>query len=102
MTFPEDETTDYSMPEAPKLAGRQKFALPIKTEPNPLFIKMEVYQHILAEMDEVKSKITELSHINKAVETSEYNEEHNFVKLRRAVKGVHDRLLLADKVVFKA
>lgn len=104
MTFPEEqETSDYSVPEAPRLSGKQKISpLPAKAEPSPLFIKMEVYQHILSEMDEVKSKITELSHINKIVETSEYNEEHNFVKLRRAVRGVHDRLLLADKIVFKA
>src|SRR3989338_6658375 len=104
MTFPdEEETPDYSVPEAPRPSGKQKLSpLPTKVEPNPLFIKMEVYQHILSEMDEVKSKITELSHINKAVETSEYNEEHNFVKLRREVRGVHDRLLLADKIVFKA
>ena len=97
MTFPdEEETPDYSVPEAPRPSGKQKLSpLPTKVEPNPLFIKME-------EMDEVKYKIKELSHINKAVETSEYNEEHNFVKLRRAVRGVHDRLLLADKIVFKA
>ena len=105
MTFPdEEETPFYPSPQTSKSSSAPLFpSSPLHpSEPSPLFIKMDVYQHIVGEMDEVKSKITELHHINKAVETSEYNEEHNFVKLRRAVKGIHDRLLLADKIVFKA
>ena len=104
MAFPEEEETPQPVFPPTKLAGlgRPKVSPLEPVEASPLFVKMEVYQHLVAEMDEVKSIITELSHINRAVEKSEYNEEHNFVKLRRAVKGVHDRLLLADKIVFKA
>ena len=108
MTFPdEEEMSASSFPSprslAPVSASRASMPAPIGLqEVSPLFIKMEAYQHVVMEMDEIKSKITELNHINKSIETSEYNEEHNFVKLRRAVKGIHDRLLLADKIVFKA
>jgi len=108
MTFPDEE--EMSMPSFPAPRSSSPVSTSRTSPPSPLgppeisplFIKMEVYQHIVAEMDKVKSTITELSHINRAVEKSEYNEEHNFVKLRRAVKGIHDRLLLADKIVFKA
>lgn len=105
MTFPDEEETPFYPSSKTSLppAGAGLRTSPLYTpEPSPLFIKREVYQHILGEMDEVKSKITELGQINRVVEKSEYNEEHNFVKLRRAVRGIHDRLLSADKIVFKA
>lgn len=108
MVFPDDEEVfppsfPPSRSSSPVFASRTANSAPLAgSEISPLFIKMEVYQHIVGKMDEIKSKIAELNHINKGVETSEYNEEHNFVKLRRAVKGIHDRLLLADKIVFKA
>ncbi len=105
MAFPEEEETEVSpsaFPTSKTAAVRMPPSPLAAAEASPLFIKMEVYQQIVAEIDDVKSKVTELSHINRSVEKSEYNEEHNFVKLRRAVKGIHDRLLLADKIVFKA
>ncbi|MDO8656463.1 MAG: hypothetical protein Q7K45_04445 [Nanoarchaeota archaeon] len=108
MTFPDEEefsTSSFPSPRASSPVSASRTSMPSAIGPqeaSPLFVKVEVYQHILGEIDEVKSKITELNHINKSVETSEYNEEHNFVKLRRCVKGIHDRLLLADKIVFKA
>lgn len=91
--FPPSKAAATRIPPVPPLAV---------PEASPLFIKMDIYQQIVVEIDDIKSKVTELSHINRSVEKSEYNEEHNFVKLRRAVKGIHDRLLLADKIVFKA
>jgi len=76
--------------------------LPLVNEKStPLYVKMEVYQRILSELDGTKTNLTELQNANKALETSEYNEENNFVKLRRAVKNIHDRLLLIDKTIFK-
>lgn len=105
MTFPEEEETEISTSEfaAPKMPRTRMPVSPLAAaEPSPLFIKMEVYQQIVGEIDDIKAKVTELSHINRSVEKSEYNEEHNFVKLRRAIKGTHDRLLLADKIIFKA
>ncbi len=105
MAFPEEEE-ELSQPAflpATSAGSRMPRMSSLEAvEASPLFVKMEVYQHIVAELDEIKSKITGLGQINRNVEKSEYNEEHNFVKLRRAVKGIHDRLLLADKIVFKA
>ncbi len=108
LTFPEEEELpqpSFPSPRSPPPLSAAGAARPSPLdlqEISPLFVKMDVYQHLVGELDEIKSKITELNHINKSVEKSEYNEEHNFVKLRRAVRGIHDRLLLADKIIFKA
>ena len=51
--------------------------------------------------DAIKAKLNEMTEISKALEVSEYNEETDFTKLRRAVKGLHDRLLVVDKTIFK-
>lgn len=105
MAFPEEEETERPFPAflpSKTAAPRRPPAALATPEASPLFIKMEVYQQIVAEIDDIKARVTELSHINRSVEKSEYNEEHNFVKLRRAVRGIHDRLLSADKIIFKA
>ncbi len=73
----------------------------VPPEESMLYVKVDVYQRILGELDEIKANLTGLQHIQKRLETSEYNEETNFTRLRRAVKGLHDRLLQADKVLFK-
>ena len=38
----------------------------------------------------------------KMLAASEYNEEENYAKMKRAVRIVHDRLLQVDKTLFKA
>ncbi|MEK6845160.1 MAG: hypothetical protein AABY26_00255 [Nanoarchaeota archaeon] len=49
----------------------------------------------------MKSELNQLKDINTKLETSEYNEEHNFDKLKKAMKNIHDRLLSVDKTLFK-
>jgi len=100
-SFPEEEEESPLPPaQKPPLYGRPASLFPT-AGPSPLFIKMEVYRRVLMEIDEAKSRISELGQANKALDKSEYNEEHNFVRLRRSIKGMHDRLLLIDKIVFK-
>ena len=67
----------------------------------PLFVKVEVYQRILGEIDGIKKTMSGLSEINRELENSEYNEENNFDTLRRELKVIHDRLLQMDKTLFK-
>jgi hypothetical protein len=67
----------------------------------PLFVKVDVYQRILGEVGNLKEHLLKLGEANRDLENSEYNEEANFDKLRRSMKAMHDRLLKADKVLFK-
>jgi hypothetical protein len=67
----------------------------------PLYVKMEVYQRVLGEFQNLKEKLGDLANINSQIEASEYNEESNFEKLRKQIQAIHDRLLQADRVVFK-
>ena len=69
---------------------------PIPGASGSRYMKVGVYRQILGEVNAIKTKITDLK-----VEPSQYNEEEQFVKLRRAVKGMHDRLLVVDKTLFK-
>ena len=95
----------------PAMAKRPKMPLPVRTmEPelplekpadNFFYVKVEVYRRILGELNGLKAKVGELSRINKHLESSEYNEEHNFDKLSKGVKNLHDRLLQVDKRLFK-
>ncbi len=67
----------------------------------PLYIRMDVYQTVLESLDALKVKFTELGHVQKLLEESEYNEENSFAQLRRDVKSIHDKLLSVDKTIFK-
>ncbi len=67
----------------------------------PMFMKVDVYQLVLNEVDGLKGVLGELQEANRALEKSEYNEEHNFEKLRKTMRGVHDRFLQVDKKLFK-
>ena len=67
----------------------------------PLFIKLELYKRMLGEIDDLHKMLNELGGVNRSLESSEYNEENNFMKLRRSTKGIHDRLLQLDKILFK-
>ncbi len=114
MAFPEEETgLEEELPAPPsfpfpKFASKPteswKPSLP-SAEFMPrqeLYVKVEVYQRMLGELDELKKKIGELSETSKVLEVSEYNEETNFNKLRKFMKSLHDNLLHADKTLFKA
>ena len=67
----------------------------------PLYVKVDVYQRILGELESLNHDLSHLQTINEHLETSEYNEENNFLKLRRDIRVVHDRLLQMDKTLFK-
>ena len=67
----------------------------------PMFMKVDVYQLVLNEVDGLKGVLGELQESNRLLEKSEYNEEHHFEKLRKTMRGVHDRFLQIDKKLFK-
>lgn len=72
------------------------------SQSEPLFVKMEVYQRVLGEMDGLKLALSQLGDISRHLESSEYNEENHFDILRREVKLAHDKLLQVDKLLFKS
>lgn len=72
-----------------------------KEELGPLYVKKDVYQRLLGEMDLLKRNLSELDDANKKLHDSEYNEEDDFEKLKRTMKLIHDRLLEVDKTLFK-
>ncbi len=67
----------------------------------PMFMKVDVYQLVLNEVDELKGVLGHLQEANRLLDKSEYNEEHHFEKLRKTMRGVHDRFLQVDKKLFK-
>lgn len=112
MAFPDEEQSmpmEEEAPEtpAPSFPSPSRFARP---EPisagimpkHELYVKVEVYQRMLGELDELRRGFTGIQQINKDIAESEYNEENNFNKLRRGMKSLHDSLLQADKILFKS
>lgn len=113
--FPEEEDLGeaqglLSEPFPPTAAGLPKPSPltslksvgPAVKESEPLFIKVEVYQRVLGELEDIKMKINNLYTVNRHLDSSEYNEENNFEKMKKAVKNIHDKLLQIDKITFKA
>ncbi|MBU0457680.1 MAG: hypothetical protein ABH824_02485 [Nanoarchaeota archaeon] len=104
--MPNDFSEEAEMPATevptsplPPRTGVSPFFKPQNKE--DLFVKVEVYQRVLGEIDMLKRNLAELSETNKNLELSEYNEENNFNRLRRSMKLMHDSLLQIDKTVFK-
>src|SRR3989344_6561324 len=98
----EEENLEGSRPLPSFSSGlSSKPSMPMKTAEEPLYIKMEVYQRILGELEGLKTNLSNLNNLTKELEKSEFNEEHNFDKLKVDVKVMHDRLLQADKILFK-
>ena len=100
--FPGMEETEEAPRKTVSLFKRDTPAQTYNNNGEPLFVKMEVYQRILGEMDELKTILSKLGEVNRHLESSEYNEENNFEELRREVKLTHDRLLQIDKILFKS
>jgi hypothetical protein len=110
MAFPDEEPmlSDEELPEMPSFpfSSKKKYS-PSSSAPSDLmpkhelYVKVEVYQRMLTELDELRRGFTELQGINKNIGESEYNEETNFNKLRKGMKSLHDNLLQADKILFK-
>ena len=66
------------------------------------YVKVEIYEQILADMEGLKKDIGHLSEINHLLETSEFNEEADYDKIKRALKNAHDKLVSMDKTLFTA
>lgn len=94
------EMPEEPLPEVPKKKPVPPPLIP-RDEKSPLYIKVDAYQRILGELDNLKVKIGEMKETSHNLETSEFNEENNFAKLKRLVRSMHDHILLADKVIFK-
>ena len=96
------------MPEKPKFSlFKKNVVAPPVVEPvfqashDPHYIRLDSYRAVLGELEHLKTQTAHWQAIQNHLQTSEYNEETKFVKLRRAVRGIHDRLLQVDKIVFK-
>ena len=114
LDLPED--TDFNLPELKEELPEERKEAPRLRNPfprsspspffgqssNPLYVKVEVYQRLLGELNDMKNNLGTLHLINQKIGTSEYNEEGNFNKLKGEIKSMHDRLLLVDKTLFKA
>ncbi len=102
--MPMEEVPVKPAPPVKIVAKREMVQLPPlqQQQEEPLFIKMDVYRKILSELDHLKVNFAELREFNRNLEEGEFNEEYKFTKLRRSVKGMHDRLLDIDKVLFKS
>ena len=73
-------------------------SLPLeKNYHGPLFLKLDAYQQLLSELGNIKAAVTAVE-----ITVSRYNEEEEFIKLRRSVKSLHDKLLSIDKILFKS
>ena len=70
--------------------------------PKPYYVKVDVYQQLLAEIEGLHKDTHTLDSTNRHLETSEYNEEENYEKVRRSLKSAHDRLQAVDRVLFRA
>ena len=113
MAFPDEEESmpvmdDEELPEtsSPVFKPSSRYSQPAPTQDfmpkHDLFVKVEVYQAMLGELDELRRGFMDLQQIHKIIGESEYNEENNFSKLRRGMKSLHDGLLQADKILFKS
>lgn len=100
LTFPE-ELEEPKMPELPKKTAVLPPLVKEGEEESPLYIKVDAYQRILGELENLKGKIDEMKETSHHLEESEFNEENNFAKLKRLVRSMHDHMLLADKIIFK-
>ena len=111
MAFPDEEESmpmDEDLPETPmpNFSSPSKYSSSASVSSgvmpkHELYVKVEVYQRMLGELDELRRGFMDLQHLGKNIDESEYNEENNFNKLRRGMKSLHDSLLQADKILFK-
>lgn len=101
--FPPPEARRRKMPIFAKKPASEPFPREMPASPanNFLYVKVEVYRRIWGELNGLRTKLGELNRINKHLEHSEFNEEHNFDKLSKAIKAAHDRLQQVDRKLFK-
>ena len=96
----EREVSSPTLPSFSETGGESKEA-PVITGEDIIFMKKETYQRVLGELANLKSSTNKLAELNRRLQASEYNEENSFTKLRSSMKGIHDKLLAADKILFK-
>ncbi|MEK6951253.1 MAG: hypothetical protein AABX13_06035 [Nanoarchaeota archaeon] len=101
LSFPEAEEGFTEEPLPAASSGKMP-TMPFFKVKKPVYIKVDIYQRLLGEMDTIKAKIMEMQEVDRKLETSEYNEENNFAHLRRTVRSIHDHLSMIDRIVFKA
>ncbi len=94
--FPESTPRSSDMTSTPDAS-----VAPVTADGEPVFIKVDAYQRILGEIEGLKSNLLLLQESHRKLESSEYNEENHFEKLKKAMKQAHDRLLQIDKTLFK-
>ena len=92
----EVKADNYNLPEKTESQFYSKTA-----RNEPLYIKINIYQKMLAEMEDLKSELNGLKSTQSSLESSEYNEESQFIKLKRTMKFMHDHLLKSDQILFK-
>jgi hypothetical protein len=90
-----------SRPRSPGMTSMPTAPLAPAQSSEPVYIKVDAYQRILGEIEELKTDLTKLQEAQRKLESSEYNEENHFEKLKKAMKQAHDRLLTVDKTLFK-
>ena len=97
------KTFEPAPPELKKEPG-DKNNIPVRrvNRNEPLYIKVNIYQAMLSELEELKTGINGLNTVQTSLEHSEFNEEHQFAKLRRSIKILHDHLLRSDQILFKS
>jgi len=80
--FDQPYSLSESSPRLPQTNATVQSSVPNYTS-EPLFIKVEAYQRVLGELDGLKVNLNKLQDANRHLESSEYNEESNFDKLRK-------------------
>lgn len=78
----------------------EMYSAPAKKEDNSKFIKVQVYQRVLGELEGLKEDLSSLHTADTRLQNSECNEENNFARLRRDIRAIHDDLLQMDKTLF--
>lgn len=99
--LPSERNDPFSMEDDAPLQTDPSGDYPKREIDGPLFVKVEVYQRILGELDGLKLELSHLSSTQRQLEQSEFNEESHFDKLKKIMRGVHDNLLETDKTLFK-
>ena len=98
IAYPSEEIPPFPAKKAWEASANtiSPFSSPELEVTGPLFLKLEKYQHLLEELNSIRGTIAAFN-----VKTLEYNEQTQLIKLQKAVKSLHDRLLLMDKTLFK-
>lgn len=99
----EEHEQSAPIPEVPVSPATRKN---MKVSPSKLpihrhyYIKVETYEQVLADLEGLRKDLGHLGEINHLLETSEFNEEADYDKIKRGLKNAHDKLVIMDKTLF--